>query len=122
MGQLFVNFTNHPSERWDEEQKKSALKYGEIVDIPFPAVAAMADETEVRDLAEEYVSKIMEKEPCAVLCQGEFCLAYHVINMLKERGVTVLAACSERNVIERGAQGKEIKKEVIYLFRQFRKY
>lgn len=122
MAQFFVNFTNHPSERWDEDQKESALKYGDIVDLPFPSVNAMADEVEVHDLAEEYVGKIMAKDPCAVLCQGEFCLAYQVITMLKERGVTVLAACSERNVIERDAQGKGMKKEVIYRFRRFRKY
>lgn len=122
MGRFFVNFTNHPSERWDEEQKESALKYGEIVDIPFPPVNAMANEVEVHDLAEEYVRKIMEKDPCAVLCQGEFCLAYQVINMLKERNITVLAACSERNVTEHNVQGKEVKKEVIYQFRRFRKY
>ena len=122
MRQTFINFTNHPSERWDEEQKMSALKYGDIVDLPFPNVDAAADEAQICDLAEEYVRKILEKEPCVVLCQGEFSLAYQVITRLKERGITVLAACSERNVKQYSEQGKDIKKEVIFQFRRFREY
>ena len=122
MGKVFVNFTNHPLGQWDEEQIESARKYGDIVDLDFPNVDAAADEGEIRKLARECVDKILELEPAAVLCQGEFCLAYRVITLLKEKNITVLAACSERNVKECSLPGKERKKEVIYQFIRFREY
>ena len=35
---VFVNFSNHPSLRWSDEQLKVARQqYGEIIDVPFPA-------------------------------------------------------------------------------------
>ena len=30
---IFINFSNHSSDRWSNEQKKAALNYGEIIDI-----------------------------------------------------------------------------------------
>lgn len=117
MESIFVNFTNHPSNRWDEKQKKAALKYGKIVDIEFPKVAASGSRDYILDLAKKYVEKILELHPAAVLCQGEFCLAYHVISRLKEKEILVLAACSERMVVEDGN-----KKEVLFAFEQFREY
>ena len=55
--------------------------------------------------------------PDAVLCQGEFCLVYRVVSLLKEKNITVLAACSERCVIQNGD-----RKEVTFSFRRFRRY
>ena len=121
MKQTFVNFTNHPSDKWQSEQKSKALEYGDIVDLAFPVVDAMADEQTVMEQAERCVTRIMEFHPGAVLCQGEFCLAYQVITMLKERGVTVLAACSEREAKESPQDGGT-RKESIFRFKQFRRY
>lgn len=117
MRSLFINFTNHPSDKWGLKQRKEAEKYGEIIDIPFPAISALAKEKDIQNLAEKYVDLISRFEPRAVLCQGEFCLAYQVISGLKKRGIVVLAACSERYI-------KEIsnKKEVSFVFEQFRMY
>lgn len=117
MNNIFINFTNHPSATWNEKQKYEAEKYGKIIDLPFPIVSAKADEREIVRLAEHYTKMIAEMEPAVVLCQGEFCLAYQVIFQLKEKGIIVLAACSERKVKE-----FDNKKEVIFDFEQFRKY
>lgn len=117
MNGRFINFTNHPSDRWEEAQRERAMEYGEIWDMAFPAVDPYQDEQYIRRLAEIYVNRIMELSPRAVLCQGEFTLAYQVISRLLEKGVTVLAACSERRVRETD-QGKE----VIFTFYRFRKY
>lgn len=118
MKKNFVNFTNHPSDRWSQEQLQAALKYGEIVDIPFPEVPATADENTINKMAREYHGKIMEQNPAAVLCQGEFCLAFQVISLLQRSGVTVLAACSERNVKSED-NGRKI---TVFEFKRFRKY
>lgn len=117
MGYIFINFTNHPSDKWDSDQRQCAMKYGEIVDLPFPEVKAEADEDVLNEMAVSYVRKILELQPAAVLCQGEFCLVFQVVTMLKAHGITVLAACSERKVEEYGN-----KKEVTFKFVRFRKY
>lgn len=117
MKKIFVNFTNHPSELWSQIQKDTAQKYGKIVDIPFPNVNPKGSREDVLELAESSVNKIVKLDPCAVLCQGEFCLAYQVIRKLQENGILVLAACSERKVIENGNQ-----KQVTFEFEQFREY
>ena len=90
---IFVNFTNHSSAYWDENQRKEALKYGMIRDMPFPAVDPESDEA--------YIDS----------------LAYQVIKGLKERGILALIARSERVVKDMGK-----KKEVSFTFRRFRRY
>lgn len=117
MNNLFINFTNHSSDKWGLKQRKEAEKYGEIIDIPFPAISALAKEKDIQNLAEKYVDLISRFEPRAVLCQGEFCLAYQIISGLRKRGIIVLAACSERYAKESGN-----KKEVSFVFEQFRRY
>lgn len=117
MDKIFINFTNHPSNKWEEVQKIEAKKYGRIIDVEFPKVDATGNRDYVIELAEESVSNILSFHPVAVLCQGEFCLAYQVISKLKEKGICVLAACSERSVKENGN-----KKEVTFVFEQFREY
>lgn len=117
MERPFVNFTNHLSSRWGEKQKEEALKYGPIKDIPFPPVDPEGDEAYIGKLAEAYAERIMKLCPAAVLCQGEFCLAYQIVKRLTEERILVLAACSKRIVKENGQ-----KKEVIFEFSRFRRF
>lgn len=117
MEKTFVNFTNHPSAQWSDRQRREALKYGNIQDIPFPDVDPLGDHDYIDGLADSCIRHILKFRPGAVLCQGEFCLAYQVIKRLQARGVLVLAACSERIADEIG--GKKISS---FVFRQFRDY
>ena len=114
----FVNFSNHPSDRWDLSQKKEALQYGEaIVDIPFPEVDPALDESGLDRLAEEKYREILAWHPAAVMCQGEFGLTFAVVQRLLAAGVTVLHACSGRNVLTEGNE-----KIVRFDFVQFRRF
>lgn len=118
----FINFTNHASQFWSEKQRSAALQHGdEIRDIPFPSVPATASEADIAQLAQEYVEKIREETPAAVLCQGEFTLSYQVVKLLLRSGILVVSACSERRVTETQAGGKTIK-QAEYDFVKFRKY
>lgn len=94
---------------------------GEILDIPFPSVPASANEQEVELIADQYTKLILEKTPSAVLCQGEFSLSYLVVTKLKEKGIKVISACSERNTKEIHIDGI-VKKEVVFKFERFREY
>ena len=98
-------------------QLREAEKYGDIVDVPFPDVDPEEDEAYIGVLASEYAERILNLVPDAVLCQGEFCLVYRVVSLLKEKNIAVLAACSERCVIQNGD-----RKEVTFSFRRFRRY
>ena len=118
----FVNFSNHPSARWSKEQRAAAEAIGPVADVPFPTVPADMDEKGVALLADEAVRRIMEKRPAAVLCQGEFTLAFAVTERLKAKGVTVLAASSDRiTELETGEDG-ETRKVSVFRFVRFRAY
>lgn len=117
MNKKFINFTNHPSTAWDKNQTSVALTYGELLDIPFPNVPPHLTSDELATLGEEYAEKIINNNPAAVLCQGEFSLAYNVITRLKQKGIPVLAACSERNTTIVGNE-----KRSIFSFVRFREY
>ena len=114
---MFVNFTNHPSNQWDDNQIRAAHIYGESVDVPFPEVDPTADEDYITSLADTCMKEILKHHPTAVLCQGEFCLAYQVISRCKALGIPVLAACSKRCVEENGN-----RKIVTFSFARFRRY
>ena len=117
----FINFTNHPSFAWSEKQTAEAEKYGEIEDYPFPAVPATYDEEEVWQLAQKCATEIMRKGPAAVLCQGEYSLAFAAAFLLRQKSVKVLAACSERCVNETEENGIT-RRESIFQFVRFREF
>ena len=82
---MFVNLTNHPSERWSEEQREAAEEYGKIVDIPFPNISPQADEEDLMQLVDEYYEKIQElnDNQIVVLIQGEMTFTYRMVEKLK---------------------------------------
>ncbi len=118
---MFINLSNHASECWPQEQREAAGQWGEVVDYPFPAVPADMDGTQVSEMAEKIVDEIMAMAPHIVMCQGEFTLSYAIIRALRARGVTVVAACSERRVKETLVDGK-YEKRAGFEFVRFREY
>ena len=119
---IFINHTNHPYALWGRQQKEAALRYGQVVEIPFPAVPASFSEAEVCELACEKAKELLAFQPAAVLCQGEFTYCYHLVSLLKAAGVCVLAACSERVTTEtQNELGQSIKTSK-FEFKQFREY
>lgn len=122
MTKIFVNHTNHPSARWSAEQKSAAQIYGEIKDMAFPAVSPSATAEEVHELAQRNAEKILELEPSAVLCQGEFNYTFAIVERLKNLGVTVVAATSERIAVEEILPDGTTRQISTFRFVQFREY
>lgn len=119
---MLINYTNHPSVSWSADQLTAAGKYGEILDIPFPAVSPSATAEEISRLAATETTRILQHHPDAVLCQGEFTLCYNIINELRRRHIPTLAACSERlTITEPGTDGYS-HRDSIFKFVQFREY
>ena len=122
MGKKFINHTNHASGRWSAEQKSAAVAYGEIFDVAFPAINPSATTGQVRELVQENLEKILSLEPAAVLCQGEFTYTFALVERLKEIGVPVLAATTER-VVEAEILPDGTSRQVsTFRFVQFREY
>lgn len=120
---MFINFSNHPSFNWSDSQKEAAGKYGDILDVAFPSVPAEADETVIDGMAEDCVRQICSiPDVEAVMVQGEFTLTYKVVIKLKEKGMTVVSACTKRDVSEKTDKNGEIVKESRFVFVRFREY
>lgn len=119
---MFVNCSNHPSEKWSDKQRKEAEKYGEIQDVAFPEVGCHLKDEEVEQLANQTFEKIMEYQPDAVMCMGEFVVCYRIVQKLKAEGMKVLASCSERKVIEHVEPNGVVRKEAVFSFQGFREY
>ena len=126
---MLVNFTNHPSDKWTDDQKNSAIElYGDVRDLPFPVVPTNAGAAEVIAMADGIIDKVLElkeenptSEDFAVMAQGEFTLTYAVVSRLRNLGITVLSAVTERISTEEVVNG-EVRKTAIFRFAGFREY
>lgn len=121
---MFINLSNHPSDKWGNKQLEEARKFGDIVDIPFPLISAEYDEKEIVKIADEYSERIrsLVDRDGAVMVQGEFTLTFAIVNRLKSNGIKVLSACSERIVTETVDEKDEEIKIVKFNFVKFREY
>ena len=96
---LFVNFSNHPSLNWDSRQMEVARCYGEVVDIPFPAVAPDADSQDLEALVQDCLQKILsmgDANSITVHIMGEMTFTFMVVTRLKELGIRCVASTTER--------------------------
>lgn len=119
---MFINLSNHTSTRWSETQKEAVRQYGEIVDMPFPAVSPYISSEELDKLVEEYFNKIQQYSDVVVMVQGEFIFTYRMIVLLKKRGIRVVAAQSERRTIEFVDENKNTRRESEFEFIKFMEY
>ncbi len=119
---VFINHTNHPSASWGDAQRQAAEAYGEIQDIPFPAIPADWSEEDVAELARASGEKILAQRPAAVLCQGEFTYVFALTSLLMAHDIPVLAATSEREVVECRREDGQTEKVSRFVFSRFRRY
>lgn len=118
---LLVNFSNHPLESWEDEQKKAAKEYGELVDVPFPAIDPEADEIYINSLAEQYSEQLLayaKDYHLTVHVMGEMTFVYRVVSLIKEQGVTCIASTTERDA-EMTNDGRKVSD---FQFVKFRRY
>ena len=119
---VFINFSNHPSCFWGAEQRQAAESIGRIVDVAFPAVQADASAETVREMAETVCAELEAYSCPVVMVQGEFTLTYHIVKLLKEKGIRVVASCSARDAEETMRKDGSSVKNSTFRFVQFRDY
>lgn len=136
---IFINLTNHPMNKWGEEQLKAAKallslseELGvEMFELPFPHIDPTSSHKEVKDLAAEYVKRVNElvattyalshDTVTAILVMGEMNFTYHFVNKIKvaySDRMRCFATTSNRNTVENEDGTKSVKFE----FTQFRHY
>lgn len=118
---LFINLSNHPSDKWGEEQMCVAKQYGEIEDLPFPQVSPDASEKDVCNIADEYVYVILGKatdNDVTVHVMGEMGLTFALVKRLQSHGIKCVYSTTER-ILENIADGSCKK---AFNFKQFRDY
>lgn len=128
---MLINLSNHPSDKWSEEQMKTAEElYGRVEDYAFPPIDPAATSLEIAELALEYareckmrflfsdIPSTQMSENHAVHVQGEFTFTFHIVGILKSEGIKCVASTSERKTIDLG----DGKKQLQFDFVQFREY
>lgn len=118
---MLVNFSNHPSRYWDERQREASRCYGNVVDLPFPAIAPSANSQELQTLAQSSVQKILsmgETESITVHVMGEMTFTFMIVKKLKELGIKCIASTTERNTTY-NSDGTKLSE---FSFVKFREY
>lgn len=119
---LFLNLSNHSSDKWSKAQLDAARAYGEVVDMPFPEIDPGATTEEIHRLAEEYADRItssyLGRDLMTVHLMGEMTFTFRLVTLLHARGVRCVASTTQRKTSEL-ADGK---KESIFEFQAFREY
>jgi len=115
---MLLNLSNHPSPTWPANQMAAAREqFGEVEDLPFPAIGPDWTTEQVQQLAAEYFDKVVQRRPAAVHLMGEMAFTFALVQQLKAAGIPCLASTSRRDVREEGGQ-----KIVQFQFVQFRPY
>lgn len=122
---MLLNFSNHPVDKWTEEQLSQANEiYGDVVDIAFPAVNPEATENEIIEQAKNISDNISEAlnfskdKRNAVHAMGEFSLCFAVVSILIKSGIECVCSTSKR-ISEEIEDGRKI---ISFEFVRFRKY
>jgi predicted RNA-binding Zn-ribbon protein involved in translation (DUF1610 family) len=136
---IFVNLSNHPSEKWADEQREKALELvsddeyeGAIIDIAFPSVPPEGGYETIEGLAKQTLEKIKttllpaaeavledEMRPTPVIhLMGEQGFCFTLTQMLLDLGLRVVHSTTRREVVEKEDGTKESR----FSFVRFRPY
>lgn len=122
MAKTFINYSNHPSDKWSDQMLAEARAYGEIIDIPFMPVGPALSTEQVHALAEEIVSSIIadypDKDETVIMLQGEMTLSFRMVSLLQEKGYRCVASTSER-ICTIDEEGNRVTRFEFCRFRQY---
>lgn len=118
---IFINYSNHPSEKWPQAQLEAAKEFGPVVDIPFRSIDPEADSAQIKKAVEEEAENIRAKakgKKAVVHIMGEMTLTYALVRKLKEAGIRCVASTTSRVCCE-NADGSKTSQ---FNFVKFRDY
>ena len=103
---MFINLSNHPSDKWPKNQIEAAKPYGALLDLAFPDIDPSLDLQQIVSLASTFANKITriaaEKplEPCVVHLMGELTFCFALAQRLQWVGIVCIASTTRRQVFE----------------------
>lgn len=118
---VLINLSNHPYAAWGEDQRKAAEAYGACEDMPFPQIAPELTERELAMIVDSYASAVLERAKTAsvtVHVMGEMTFCFALIQRLKVDGISCIASCTSRNVVELD----DHTRQTTFTFGGFRRY
>ena len=120
---VLINISNHPSEKWSDEQK---ARWTKIIDIPFPNVPADSDEIATMEIAAkviDQITKIMSEDTNAryLMIQGEFTLCYFLFEVIRRAvDVGIAIPTTERTTVETTNPDGTTTKSSVFKFVRWR--
>ena len=117
---MLTNLSNHPISTWSEAQYSYASsRWGEIRDLPFPAVQPELSEDGVMRLVREYLAYLPDKEKGPVYVSGEYSFTYAMVHLLLERGYRVMYVQSENTQTVHSREDGYKERKIEYHFKRF---
>ena len=94
----------------------------EILDVPFPDVPPTDTPEQIATLGDALVLSVLLLSPSAIMVQGEFTLAFYLVEAFEYRGIPCFAATtrrvpSETTILVGGAVEKRSRFEFVRLRR-----
>lgn len=123
---MLINLSNHPQNKWSDEQNKLAKKkYGIVKDVPFPNIDPGNSLDEVKNLVTVYVDLVLDKlgnelndKKNAVHLMGESTFTFQFAIEMSKRNIPCFASTTERTILE----NDDGSKTVFFKFVNFRPY
>jgi hypothetical protein len=122
---MLINLSNHPTLQWTEAQiKAGSEQYGQLIDLPFPAIDPLATTDQITLLAEDYEVKIRQMllgettGAFAVHVMGELTFCVALVARLQKTGITCLASTTNRET----THNPDGSKTTQFGFVRFREY
>ena len=122
---MLLNLSNHPADGWTDAQRRAAQDaFGDVQDLPFPAIDPAWDAVEVDALAAEYAERCRAAleghggGSHAVHVMGEMTFTVAFVRRLQASGIPCVAATTERLVVADGTE----ERRVTFRFVRFRAY
>lgn len=104
---MLFNLSNHAVSKWSAEQKQAAIRhFGEIRDLPFPAIDPAANLDSIVTLANEYVQRCqtqfdnIQTPAHAIHIMGEMTFVYQFVKLATAAGLRCVASTTERRAVD----------------------
>jgi hypothetical protein len=119
---MLINLSNHPSSNWSEAQTRAARElFGQVTDMPFPAVDPAGNEKYIQSLVTEYLSKVRNltqgNSNTTIHIMGEMTFTVAMVAALQKSGYRCVASTTQRVAAEQGGL-----KTSEFRFVKFREY
>ncbi len=121
---MLINLSNHPFEKWSQNQLEAAKLYGSIVDLPFPTIDPQAETFDIDFLADKYeikIRKLLANEPKgmkSVHVMGELTFCFALVVRLQKYGITCVSSTTTRQTTDHPDGSKTTR----FGFVRFREY